>query len=578
MLYKPFLFSLLIAAFLPFQFFGQSAPIAIDAQFNDWTSNLQQIIDSPETISGIDLLEMQVSNDDDFLYIRIKTNSEFDLLDNLYPHDIRLHIDADNDASTGHLVQSGFGSELSINFQNRDAYFNKGQYSLVKLSSFSFRASPTITGNEFELAISRSAMPKDSNALFSSSSIKVLFENVANGDKLPNLGNDFIYIFDSSAVTPYNLVDLSKTDSTDIRVVVYNTLFNGLGDAARRPHFQSILQALNPDIIGFSETGSLSVSYLKIIMDLWLPLGTTDGWFVTKRTNASIMTASRWPISQEWQHLHRQFPVLIDLPALYPKDFLFTNAHLKCCSGDAIRQDQVDDYSSFISDAKKPGGIITLPNETPFVYGGDLNLVGYAQQLTTLLTGDIQDTAQYGVGALPDWDNSDLVYPLSLQSDIRMDYTWRDDGSSYPAGKLDYIIYSDAAISASKSFVLQTEVMSANRLQLFGLSQDNTSSASDHFPVVTDFSFSVLNSVSQSGMLNEHRLLPNPVSDYINIQFKSSDQYQVQILDAFGKVVYTTDQLSNQTKIDMSKYTTGLYLVRVTSEDGISEIFKIIKQ
>ena len=32
-----------------------------------------------------------------------------------------------------------------------------------------------------------------------------------------------------------------------------------------------------------------------------------------------------------------------------------------------------------------PGGVIDLPDETPFVYGGDLNLVGYQEQLETIV-------------------------------------------------------------------------------------------------------------------------------------------------------------------------------------------------
>ena len=89
-------------------------------------------------------------------------------------------------------------------------------------------------------------------------------------------------------------------------------------------------------------------------------------------------------------------------PAYYGTDLLFTNAHLSCCGNDAGRQNQVDQYISFILDAKTAGGAIDLPANTPFIYGGDLNLVGFSQQLTTLITGDIQDTGTWGAGGAPD--------------------------------------------------------------------------------------------------------------------------------------------------------------------------------
>ena len=68
------------------------------------------------------------------------------------------------------------------------------------------------------------------------------------------------------------------------------------------------------------------------------------------------------------------------------------------------RQDQVDQLAAWIAQETAADG--DVPYNTPVVYGGDLNLVGYAQQLTTLLTGDVQDEATYGAGGPPDWDGT----------------------------------------------------------------------------------------------------------------------------------------------------------------------------
>ena len=70
-----------------------------------------------------------------------------------------------------------------------------------------------------------------------------------------------------------------------------------------------------------------------------------------------------------------------------------------------------------------------MPYGTPFVIRGDLNLVGYSQQLTTLLTGDIVNNTIYGDDIEPDWDESDLNDVISFQADQRMAYTWENNYS-----------------------------------------------------------------------------------------------------------------------------------------------------
>ena len=73
-----------------------------------------------------------------------------------------------------------------------------------------------------------------------------------------------------------------------------------------------------------------------------------------------------------------------------------------------------------------------------------------------------------------------------LQADRPMDYTWRNDGSIYMPGKLDYAIISDGVVEAVHMFGLQTQDMSSARLAQYGLQSGDTWSASDHLPIVVD--------------------------------------------------------------------------------------------
>ena len=313
---------------------------------------------------------------------------------------------------------------------------------------------------------------------------------------------------------------------------------------------------------------------MKSLLDLWLPTGTSQGWYIEKL--GGLITASRWEIIQQWQSLTRQFPVLIDLPSSYPTDLLFTNAHLNCCDADAARQDQADQHAAFILDAKAPGGIITLENNTPFMYSGDLNLVGYAQQLITLKTGDIQNTANYGNGAPLDWDDTDLTEQNCLQADERMGYTWRSDGQGFPPGKLDYIIFSDHTLSAQKSFVLQTEVMPLERLTQYNLAPFDTINASDHFPVVTDFSINE-NLSTTTNELAETTLYPNPTNGSVTLDLKTTDHYHIQIVNTLGKTVMTTAITAQSTPLDVNALASGFYIIYIKNSKGQTATHKLLK-
>ena len=117
MLYKNIL-STLALVLCSILSFAQSAPIIIDGVFDDWGPGLATFTDAPETINGIDILDFQVTNDDQFLFVKVTLDSEIDLTDTLFPHDLMMYIDADNNAGTGYGVQTGFGSELGIKFRD----------------------------------------------------------------------------------------------------------------------------------------------------------------------------------------------------------------------------------------------------------------------------------------------------------------------------------------------------------------------------------------------------------------------------------------------------------------------------
>lgn len=488
-----FMYSRLLTIFLcllfGYQAHPQSTAITIDEDYSDWIAGLANFSDGIDNGGGIDLIDFTVTNDENWLYIHFSMDTELDLTDDIIPHTLWLYLDTDDDPSTGFLAQAGYGAELGLNFKEHFAWFNTPNPDVqVNYADCQIRFLPTVSSKQFEFAINRNAMPDGVTALFNNPTIRILFKETNDGDEMPDQGEVFSYTFDETPVEPYVNVELNKINPDLIRVVVYNTWANGLVNAGRVDNFESVVTALSPDIIGFSESGGTDPVAVKNLLDTWLPLGTVDGWYTIKYDD--LITCSKWPFLDNWT-LWNQFPVLIDLPIQYGTDLLFTNAHLSCCGSDANRQDQVDEYSAFILDAKTAGGNIDLPANTPFVYGGDLNLVGFSQQLTTLITGNIQDVGTYGAGGPLDWDGTDLKDQVCVQSDKRMAYTWRNDGDGYPPGRLDFQIFSDAVVTAAKQFTLQTEIMSAARLTQYSLDGFDTGDASDHFPVIVDYDFGI---------------------------------------------------------------------------------------
>lgn len=549
-------------AFLAFAFnsLGQSTAITIDGYYDDWGTGLPTFTDGGDVVSGIDLVSFSVTNDEAFLYVHLVLNQEVDLVDNTIPHTLYLYIDADANAGTGFNVAPGFGSELGITFSQRFAYYDVVPSTTVSLSDIGFRALPTVTSNEFEIAIKRSSIPDGLNPLFPNSTIRMMFRETIGGDRMPNNGTLFTFTFDETPTPPTPLIGLDKLTSSDLRVLAWNV--NGrFMQTNPEAAISRILVALEPDVVGFSEASNVSASYVKSRLDSWLPLGDGIGWRVVK-DDYDMITAAKFDILQTWSSLDRQFPVLIDVPG--GSDLLFNSAHYSCCAAETSRQNQADEYINFLLDAKTPGGAIDLPVNTPFILGGDLNLVGYSQQLQTLLNGDIQNTATYGAGGFPDWDATSCALVIPRQTDKRMAYTWRDDNDSYPPGWLDYLIYSDAVINLEQGFTLQTAVMSPTRLGFFGLLPNDDLVASDHFPVVGDFSFPVQEDSDGDG-------IPDTVDNCIELQNPDQADFNA---DGLGDVCQDSDSDGLSDAVELLQTATDPTL-QDTDGDGITDFAEL---
>ncbi len=451
----------------------------MDGRFDDWSEIEPEYMDSTGDGSLIDFGAIHIANDDEFLFMKIDFGAEFNLLNDEIS---KMYLDTDNDIETGY--QSGeIGAELVWNFGNRNGtfYFNE-EITEMGWNKIALRTNPTVTSNEFEIALRRNAMPDNEHLLFSSDTIKVMFLEYNAGfcDS-----TDLIeYSFDPTPVEPPEIITFDKEDESLIRMVTWNVLVDGIFVDNRREKFRRVLQALQPDIINFQEIHNHDANDVLSVIQDWLP----GEWYAFHSNQQT--TVSKFPVITDWpssyEPIHDRIavvPIQID----DSRKIIVFNTHLTCCGNNTNRQLEADSFIAYLREIMTSGGTVDLDENTPFFMTGDLNLVGYAQQLETLLHGDIINENEYGEDFLyPDWDNTDLKDLFPRLTEKRMAYTWRNDASGYSPGKLDYFITSDFTIEVEKSFIVCTTEMSDEYLELYGLYSSDTPNASDHLPVVAD--------------------------------------------------------------------------------------------
>lgn len=448
------------------------AQVALDGQFGDWSTSPEWSSAGGNAYEGLTMQSNAV-----WLYVRIQFTDEVALDETILPNNHLLLIDADDDPATGvNYAGLGLGVDVLVNWSQRTVIRYTGGSGSENFYDIGLHAAPTYSANDFEVAIRRA----DCNMADSDQARILWYDGTTS---FPAGGA--VHPLSSEAVTP-EVIPLERADQTAVRVAFWN-LNQRIGQAPAEAAMQRILAATAPDIIGFSEVNNTSASVMASKLNAWLPLE-SGSWQVVK-DDYDLMVASRFPISATFPDVFRNFPVVInDVPG-WDDPMLFTSSHLKCCGGtsnEAQRQSEADEFMAFMREAYLPGGELSLPEQAPAVFGGDLNMVGLVGPIYTLVTGDIENEGSNGPDFSPDADGSALTeWPL-LQSDQPFDFTWQSPGSEFGPGKLDYLITRDHVAPVLRGFAVNTAAMSVSRLFQYGLNSGDSDAASDHFLIVGD--------------------------------------------------------------------------------------------
>ena len=551
-------------------------PITIDGQFQDWENVPIAYSDIEGDGISADFANIKVTYDMEFLFIYFSFHyGEFLMQDWNAFH---LYIDADNDSATG-LEFNGIGAELDWTFGQRQGvfYFNGGS-SDVWQNDLSLRIGPTITSSEFEIAMARNSdiMTLNGSQVLVEGRI-IIAEAPPNSDVVPNESGGISFTIGEDAVPSPEPISLVRRHENDIRVLTYNTLWDGILEADRQPKFKRIIQALDPDVIALQE--HTDWDQIDDIIQSWFP---QEIWHASW-TYGDLVVLSRFPILNDANLIssERTMCALLDTEDELGKNLLVINSHLSCCAYNDSRQEQVDEFASvwrnWITNSEGP---FDLEFETPFVHVGDFNFVGYRQQVETLRIGDIVDENEYGDDFPPDWDASNIVDLFSRHTHKRMGYTWRSDGSSFNPGKLDYIFYSDATIDTGKHYILNTLALDDETLAGYGLEWDDTQEASDHLPRVFDISLD-----PSVGIINENPVpkkfaivnnYPNPFNPTttINITVEIRHATSLNVYDINGRLIDLVFQGeleigTHEFQWEGTNYSSGVYFIKMKSGDYV---------
>lgn len=549
--------------------------ILVDGIFDEWDDYPITYVDATGDggFSGIDFGQLQIYNDDEFVFFLLETGTEINLQD---LNDISIYLDTDDNTNTGFSI-NGIGAELVYTFGNRTGvFYDSGNSSVIFHNDISLVSAPTVTSDRFEIAIRRdiiiSGIP-----VFQSDHLSIVFkDDTSSGDLIPSANEEVEYTFSTENLEPFPDYSIPKSHESDLRIISYNVLANGLFDQGRIPSFTRIFQAIQPDIIGFQEIYDYSSTQVANQMESILPSPTGQQWYHAKE-GPDCHAISRYPILKSalipgYNQSAGNGAFLIDVPGI-ETDLLLIVAHPPCCGNNSGRQIEVDLMMEFLREAKEGNGPIPLEADAPIVILGDMNLVGDHRQLETLLSGDIYDESSYGSDFNPDWDGNDLLDSHPYTTDLPFSYTWYSDGSSFSPGRLDFIIYSGSNLLLQNSYSLFTPSMPQDSLNAFNLFADDVLVASDHLPILADFSFKNLTTQKDSPLKQDLGILkvhPNPSYGLTEVFFRIDQQdfVAIQLITLSGKAITVLPQKNTNSgehkfQFDTSNIPSGMYFIKM---------------
>ena len=294
-------------------------PIQLDGEFGDWAAVAPSHTDPSGDGGTVDFGAIAVANDQDYLYIRFAVGGD---VQSDEQQEMRLYLDTDVNASTG-LAYGGIGAELVWEFGFRDGTFTKGGTYTVYHDDIGLLMGPTVSNDEFELALRRTAVPAGGQALFGGSTVRFILRDMVSGDVAPNSGSVGYTFAAGSDVAP--TLGLGRDDPAHLRLATWNVQNDGLFDGGAAEAAQGrLLAAMDPDLLIVCEVWNHNASQVAAKIEQHLPSGAGEQWYAVGIDGGNVI-CSRQPILQSWR-------LQIALPVEYPRCRCSPAPLGRCCS------------------------------------------------------------------------------------------------------------------------------------------------------------------------------------------------------------------------------------------------------
>ncbi len=469
--------------------------IFIDEDISDWNNSEIALYEEPGDNNSLDILSLAIADDENYLYLKIEFDREI-----LLQQDNNLTLEISN-------------ADINFSFNFGERYGRLGNIDLFH-NNIGLISSPTVSSRIFEIQLSKNWDLGFGSTLELSGEVDIALTNIdSNSDQLPNGNNKITYILKGDVTTPVPSYSIEKAADTDFRFCTYNVLRDNIFESDARGAYTGILQTIDPDVIIFQEIyDHTSSQTLNRLLNVFNALDNSSQWYAEDRGSDNIII-SKYPIIYS-REVAGNGIFVINRNGV---EVMIANIHLPCCSRDAEREREIDRILEFIRDSKAGVENFTLKSNSPIIISGDTNFVGNSDQVDAFMQGDIFNNNTYGSDFEIDWDEDGLQEIIAFTTNRNSLYTWQSDFSSFSAGRLDYIFYSDYGLEVLNSFVLDTEALSSEERQEWNLNRNDSKTASDHLPIVADFKLNPVVS-NKEFTPQAFSIRPNPSSDKIYIE------------------------------------------------------------
>jgi len=219
----------------------------------------------------------------------------------------------------------------------------------------------------------------------------------------------------------------------------------------------------------------------------------------------------------------------------------------------------------------------TLVDETATIAN-----VALDETYTLTLTGNTYGPFDANIVAFIDWNQNDIlddegeVYELGLLSNT--------DGADGVSVALDITVPTDAVLGETRIRITKTYTDDGTDINppstavvdpcgiVFNPFGQETEPG---YGQALDFTLNLGTLSVGEFELNALTVYPNPAKDVLNIDYKS-ELTGVKIYNLLGQEVLNRTTAASQLKLDISEFTSGMYIVKLSTEEG-EHSFRIVK-